>query len=757
MTVVPTASRAARGHRPIARALLLAASVTLGLAPLEAQGRRASAIPAAAPFTLDQVMSAPYPTNLTASGGKLAWTLNAAGQRNIWVAEAPDFTPRRLTEYLEDDGQELTAVRISPDGRWVVYVRGGDFGSNWDDALPVNPAGAPTPVRVEMWVVPFAGGAPRSLGEGLSPVISPRSDVVVFERARQLWSVPLDGSAPARRLFEQRGSASDAQFSPDGSRIAFVSGRGDHAYIAIYTDERTPLLYVAPSTNRDWSPRWSRDGTQLVFARRPGAGGTVVNSLEPQPNPWSIWVADARTGEARERWRSEVSLKGSVPSTHGGVNLHWSAGDRIAFLSYHDGWPHLYSMSARGADAPLLLTPGDHMAEHVTLSGDGRFLLYSGNLGATPGDIDRRHVVRAPVDRAAPEVLTPGTGLEWTPVPLGDGRIAAIGATAQEPPVPFVLDAPGDARAGATTRRVWMGRDLVPADFPRARLVTPRQVVYTASDGQRVHAQLFEPPGAAAATDAAGRAGGGTSPGGAPVRRPAIVYVHGGPPRQMLLGWHYGDYYWNAYAENQYLASRGFYVLSINYRLGIGYGHDFHRPPRAGIAGASEYLDVKAAGEWLRQQPFVDAARIGIYGGSYGGYLTALALGRDSDLFAAGVDVHGVHDMTSDGGTRFGAGTWRFERPAAELDALARTAWESSPVSSVLTWRSPVLMIHADDDRNVRFAQTVDLVQRLRARGVDLEEIVIVDDTHHFMQHANQKRVNAAIAEYLERKLRPVM
>ena len=213
----------------------------------------------------------------------------------------------------------------------------------------------------------------------------------------------------------------------------------------------------------------------------------------------------------------------------------------------------------------------------------------------------------------------------------------------------------------------------------------------------------------------------------------------------------------NAYAQNQYLASRGFVVLSVNYRLGIGYGHDFQRPPRAGMAGASEYLDVKASGEWLRAQPFVDGARIGIYGGSYGGYLTALALGRDSDLFAAGVDIHGVHDMTSDGGSRLGVNTWRFERPTSQVEALARTAWESSPVSSVNTWRSPVLMIHADDDRNVRFSQTVDLVQRLREKGVELEEVTIVDDTHHFMRYANQKRVNALIAEYLERKLKPAM
>ena len=716
---MPARSRFSRAAHQLRIALLV---VAFPLAPGAQQATRN--------FTLSQVMSAPFPTNLTAAatGERLAWTLNERGLRNVWVAEGPAFAARQLTNYAIDDGQELNDVSVSADGKWVVYMRGGDFSSNFDDALPVNPLGMPNPTRVEIWTVPFSGGTPVSLGEGESPVISPRSDAIVFQRSGALWQSAVDGSSPAKRLFTLRGSASDARFSPDGSRIAFVSGRGDHAFIGIYTNATTPILWVAPSTNRDFSPRWSMDGTRIVFTRRSGAGGPPAPSLEPVPAPWSILVADARTGEAKLRWSSEVSLKGSVPSTHGGVNLHWAAGDRIAFLSYHDGWPHLYSMTAAGSDAPILLTPGDHMAEYITLSRDGRHLLYAGNLGNTPGDIDRRHVVRVPVDRAAPEVVTPGTGLEWTPVSLGSGRIAAIGATAQRPPVPMVLD-------GATPR--WVGADRVPADFPTAQLVIPKQVTYRASDGVTVYAQLFEPPAGGAA------------------RKPAVVYVHGGPPRQMLLGWHYGDYYWNAYAMNQYLASRGFTVLSINYRLGIGYGHDFHRPPRAGIAGASEYLDVKAAGEYLRTLATVDPARIGIYGGSYGGYLTALALGRNSDIFALGVDIHGVHDFTSDGGNRFGGSSWRYERPAAELQWLADLAWRSSPVSAVKTWRSPVLFIHGDDDRNVRFGQTVDLIQRIKAQGVEYEEITIVDDTHHFMRHENQKRVNAAIAEYLERKLKP--
>src|SRR6266540_3778766 len=537
-------------------------------------------------FSLSQVRSYPYPTELTAAttGARIAWAVNEQGRRNIYVARGPEFTARRLTNYLLDDGQELSSVVLSPDGRYVLYVRGGDHGSNWDDDVPVNVTTSPVSPRMQLISVAFEGGEPKVLGEGEELAVSPRSDRVAFTRSGQIWTAPLDGSAPAKQMFTVRGTNGEPQWSPDGARVVFVCNRGDHAFVGVYTNDSTPILWLDPTFARDRSPRWSPDGKTVAFVRGPGAGGAPDSLLVRRPVAWEIWTADASAGRGRRLWKAPETLRGSPPSTDGGTNLHWAAQGRITFLSYQDGWPHLYSIRETGGEA-LLLTPGDYMAEHIQLSPDGRWLVFAGNNGRDPLDLQRRHVVRVPVDRAAPEVVTPGAGIEWSPVVTGDGgTIAFIGATVQQPPLLTVLPIGGG-------RRREVGKDLIPADFPAAQLVTPRGVSFKAADGVTVWGQLFE------------RAGG------SPNKKPAIIYVHGGPPRQMLLGWHYSDYYSNAYAMNQYLASRGFVVLSVNYRLGIGYGFDFHRPEHAGPEGASEYLDVKAGAEWLGAQPQVDAAR----------------------------------------------------------------------------------------------------------------------------------------------------
>ena len=678
------------------------------------------------PVTLPAIKAYPFPSELVAAAtrARIAWAFDEQGKRNVYVAEGPQYQPRRLTRYNSDDGQEITSLSISADGKWVVYVRGGDHGGNWGDDQPVNASFDAQMPKVQIWTLPFAGGEAKAVAEGDEPVLSPKNDSLVFIKGGQVWIAPLDASAAARNLFTVHGTAGSPCFSPDATRLAFVSNRSDHSLIGVYDRGEASIRWIAPAFKRDNNPRWSPDGKKLVFIRNAGGGGQTDSLLARHHQPWSIFTADVETGKAAELFNSPQTLQGSVPTTHGGYNLHWAARNRIVFLSYADGWPHLYSIAATGG-APLLLTPGPFMAEHISLSADKQWIYFSGNTGPDALDIDRRHVVRVPADKAAMEVLTPGTGLEWFPAPLGDGSaVALISATAQRPPLPAIV-------SWNKKELQLLASDHIPSGFPQQALVTPKQIIFKAPDGTAVHAQLFQPAGGAG-------------------RKPAIVYVHGGPPRQMLLGWHYSDYYANAYASNQYLASLGFVVLSVNYRLGIGYGFQFHQPERGGRFGASEYQDVRAGALWLAAQPFVDRERIGIYGGSYGGYLTALALGRDSKLFAAGADIHGVHDWTTNMRTAATAGGYE---KIPDLDSAVLLSYLSSPVSSVNTWTSPVLIIHGDDDRNVQFSQSTDLVQRLEKQKVYLETKVIVDDTHHWMKHENALTVDEAIADFFVRKL----
>jgi dipeptidyl aminopeptidase/acylaminoacyl peptidase len=614
-----------------------------------------------------------------------------------------------------------------------VWTRGGDHGSNWnaDGNLQPDPASSPVQPKIEIWSAPV-DGTPKLIAEGDAPAPSPNSETVAFEKGREIWSVPIDGDKPAARLFFARGENGSPRWSPDGRMLAFLSDRESHSFIAIYTSESEPIRYLAPSTSLDSMPVWSADGKRIAFVRRPGRGGAARPPLEPQPQPWTICVADVSTGEAREVWKSPNTLRGSYPRTEGGANLRWLAGDRLAFVSYQDGWPHLYSLPAAGGTA-MRLTPGNFMVEHVTATPDGRFLVYNANTGPDKDDIERRHLFKVPSDTASPLALTSGTGLEWQPVVTSDGgSVAYFASTAQNAPLPYVQSISGGAARA-------LNAELTDATFPSAALVTPEHVVFKAADGTEVHGQLFKAAGGAA-------------------RKPAIVFVHGGPPRQMLLGWHYMFYYANAYAVNQYLASRGFVVLSVNYRLGIGYGYEFHQPARGGARGAAEYQDVLAGATYLRTRGDVDPARIGIWGGSYGGYLTGLALGRNSDVFAAGVDIHGVH-------TRVPPRNDRLEIAAAlgdgvtqaQLDEALRVAWQSSPDASAGTWRSPVLFIHGDDDRNVRVDETVELTQRLRAKGdVHIEEIIIPDEIHDFLLYRTWLRVDAATSEFFERLFRPM-
>jgi dipeptidyl aminopeptidase/acylaminoacyl peptidase len=389
-------------------------------------------------------------------------------------------------------------------------------------------------------------------------------------------------------------------------------------------------------------------------------------------------------------------------------SLEW-AGEHVIFQAEPEEWIRCYSLPvAGGAAAPIMLTPGEGMVEMTSISSDGRYLYYATNAG----DIDRRHVWKVPTGGGEAVQITKGADIETYPAVVASGtHVALLSAGAARPQSVAVVPS-----GGGTPRVIF---PTLPARFPAAAHVAPENVTLTAEDGLKINNQLFVPKGLAAGE-----------------RRPAVIFVHGGPVRQMLLGYHYRHFYHMAYGVNQWLASQGYVVLSVNYRRGIGYGRSFRTAPNTGGSGNAEYQDVLAAGRYLQTRADVDPARIGIWGLSYGGVLTAQALARNSDIFKAGVDLAGVH-------------LW-----GSSLEAES-VSYKSSVIGAMDTWKSPVLLVHGDDDRNVAFAQTTGLVQLLRARGIEHELIVFPDDVHDSLLYRRWMYTFDRMEQFLARYLRP--
>ena len=676
----------------------------------------------AAQPTIRQIDGAPFAATMVAAprGGGVAFVLNARGVRNIYVTDSARPAARQVTAFTQDDGQDVTSLAFSADGRTLYFVRGS--GPNRAGENP-NPTSDPAGADQAIWRVRLDGSPAVRVTDGASPIPSPRGSDFVFARRGAIWmaSVASD-STRVIQLVKARGSAGNMRWSPDGERLAFVSNRGTHSFVGVYTISAKTLQWMSPGTDGDQSPVWSPDGMQVAFLREPYERRRMQFVPIRTAQPWSIQVADVRTGTAREVFRAAPGRGSAYWAIEADNQLAWTADNRIVFPWERTGWVHLYSLPAAGG-TPVELTPGDGEVESVSMGRDGRRIVYNTNIG----DIDRRRVFTVAADgQSAPRITKQHAPyIAWNPVESSDGKIYALISTAQQPAHAAVLDQ-------RDTMVSWqaLAPETVPADFPASSLVTPTAITLRAADGIQTHAQLFLPP-----TATPGR------------KRAAVIFLHGGSQRQMLLGWNYGSYYHHAYAMNQALALQGNVVVSLNYRSGIGYGTDFREALRYGASGATEYGDVVAAAKWLAARGDVDASRIGLWGGSYGGFLTAMGLTRNPELFRTGVDVHAVHDWN------VGIRTFQPDYDVYEDPAATRLAFTSSPMAQVARWRAPVLLIHGDDDRNVRFIETLTLIEQLRRQSVPVEQLVFPDEVHGFLRHDSWMRAYEAALDFFKRRL----
>ena len=699
--------------------LTVAAAAVISIAP---EARQA--------VTIDTLMATPFPTDLIAAptGGAIAWVSSNSGVHNILIAEpSPGTGPlagrtdhkwRAVTTYTGDDGLWITEPAFTSDAKTIVYVRGD--GANRQGESP-NPAQLQDGTEQAVFAVAAAGGTPKRLGPGSGVAPSPRGQRVAWVSRGQIWSADLGGADAPARLVNARGSASGLSWSPDGSMLAFTSGRGTHSYIGVFTLASKELRYIDPSLDRDSNAVWSPDGSRLAWIRQAAAPRPrMFSPRRVVDEPWSLRVADVKTGMVSQVWKADAGYGSAFQGVVADSQLFWGAGNRLVFPWEKDGWLHLYSVPASGGKATLL-TPGNFEDEYVNITSNGARMIYNSN----QDDIDRRHVWTVPVDGSAKPAQLPlrSSGSEWQPSVTSDGHTVLIHADSGVPPHVMVMWPDGKGHS--------LLDNMLPSTFAATALVAPQPVVFTATDGMPIHSQLFVPKDVKAGE-----------------RRPAVIFFHGGSRRQMLLGWHYNYYYRNAYAMNQWLASQGYIVLSVNYRSGIGYGLEFREALNYGASGGAEFNDVMGAGLYLKSRADVDPARIGLWGGSYGGYLTAMGLSRASDLFAAGVDFHGVHDWNQ------GIRTFIPEYNVLDDPDFSRRAFASSPMASIDTWKSPVLLIHGDDDRNVSFIESINLITALRKRNVEVEQLVFPDEVHDFLRHQNWVRGYKAAADFFNRRLK---
>ncbi len=673
-----------------------------------------------AQVTIENLLSVPYPTELKSSkdGKHIAWVFNNQGVRNVFAADAPLFAVRQVTANTADNGIEITDIAFSADGNRVFFTQGNSVNGAGEAA---NPAMLQEKTGQDVWVVNSNGTALRKIAPGTGAAPSPDGSTVAFTAHGKVWLASLtDTAKKPEQLFEARGGLGDLRWSPNGSTLAFISNRGDHAFLGLYNLQNKTVEYPDPSVDIDMQPVWSPDGKWIAFIRVPNMKDVLIFTEQRTALPWSIRLLDVEKGQGKEIWKAPEG-QGSALYTDFPVAdnlLLWAAGNQLVFPWERDGWQHLYTIDAFKGGAPRLLTPGDGEVENMLLSPDAKSVIYNTNIA----DSHRRHIWQVNVADGKPVQLSKGTGIEWSAAVTQSG-VAVLQSTAVTPAWPVLLKPDG-----AATK---IGEALFPSVFPASALVVPQPVSFAAKDGMLIHGQLFLPP-----SYQAGK------------KYPALLFFHGGSRRQMLLGFHYMDYYSNDYAMNQYYASKGYIVLAVNYRSGIGYGLNFREALHYGANGGSEYNDVLGAGLYMRSRADVIGTRIGLWGGSYGGYLTAMGLSRNSDIFACGVDIHGVHDWSEE------MKNWVAGYDPAVRTAFAATALASSPVHFLNGWKSPVLFIHGDDDRNVPFNQTVNLVEKLRARKVYFEQLIIPDEIHDFLLHKTWVKGYYAGADFFERKMK---
>ena len=665
-------------------------------------------------ITITDLLNNPFPSEMVVSkkGDKLAFVIYNQGERNIYLAQGEDFGQvKKLTNYIGDQGVEINSLQFLASGEQLIFVRGNSYSI---DNEPANPANLPGDLRRTLHVVSIESGEITKIGPGRYPKTSPTRDEVIYINEGNIWIAKLDQSnKPPKSLIDVRGRERWMRWSPDGNKIAFVLYQNDSTTIGIYEIKTGQINYSEKSEHNNGELTWSPDSKSIAYVRIPASDELqLAFGAKKMEAPWSIRLLSIDSMNSTELWKADPGMGSSMYLNLpiGDNQIHWPIDQYIVFPWEKNGWLQMYALDLSNKKARLI-TPGNGEVQQLSFTNSGNEMYYATNAL----DLDRRHIWKTEIASGEIKQLTFGKGIEVNPIMTKEGLVG-LGSTATSSIWPFILK---NKQQNSLLKGLQNEQDF-------RKLPIPFSETIKASDELESRAIIF-------------------LPGQYDPKRtyPAIIYLHGGSRRQMMAGFHPNFYYHNAYALNQYFASKGFIVMALNYRSGTGYGLAFREAEDFGVNGASELLDLLATHEYLEKRGDVNLEEIFLWGGSYGGNLVAHGLSQYSHLFAGGVDIHGIHD-------------WNIIEPRFsqydpdQFPEIARTAAIASPESYVDTWKSPVLFIHGDKDRTVPVSESKRLAEKLIKRGVPVKSIILNNEPHDFLLHESWTTQMLETAKFIE-------
>jgi len=651
----------------------------------------------------------------------------------------------------EDDGPALLVADFADDERDVpttARYRPGDGSVAAFDWRPASRELAVTTDEGEAFLLDATTGTARLLvaePDGVShPTWGPRGDRLAYYRG---------GRATVRSVADGTGTERTLDLPPNDrflprDRMLAWNDDGDRLAVKFVDTDTTQVGVVdvdADSGALDWRTTgaaatapagWLADGRLLVDRRRDAGTVREVVAIDVATGGSSVLLEEV------DRERGTVSAGPPEISPDG---------TRVALALPHDGWEHLHVVDT-GDGTGRQLTAGEFEDKGLNRASpqwvdDGRLVFASNRT-----DLGQRQLFVVDVDdgTVSPAVDSAGTNVHPAPAP-DDTRVAYVHADRSRSPELRVAPIDGEAVDAADEATATNGPELTDAvrvtesavdDWP-VDPIPPKPVSFESHDGTEIHGYLLDPRGH------------GVDPAASEL--PALVWVHGGPMRQMRDGWHPSRSYGLAYTAHQYFARQGYVGLLVNYRGGIGYGRAF-RQALAENYGRDEMGDVAAGADFLRRHDAVDPDAVGVWGLSYGGYATLQLLGTHPTAFDLGVSIAGLADLQDY--ERWATETKYPRAVSSQAVVFGGDPWSApdewavaSPVTHMDDYEAPLYSFHGTGDRYVNVGQQDAVVDELLEREATFEAEYYPDESHVFARRSVWRRTLRKIEAALDRHL----